>query len=169
MENNQNNQNFTEIPQQPYQTAQPVQTVYQKPAQQYFPMRQLETNRGLLKFILLSFVTLGIYGLIKMSSLGEDLNLIASRFDGKKTMHYCLMFLLVAPLTLGIGGIVWYHNISNRMDNELRRRNINYSFGAGTFWGWGVLGSLIIVGPFIYYHRLFKAMNLLSQNYNMYG
>ena len=25
-------------------------------------------------------------------------------------------------------------------------RNITYSFGAGTFWGWNVLGTLIFVG-----------------------
>lgn len=168
MENNQNNQNFTEIPQQPYQTAQPTQVIYQQPVQ-YAPVRQLDTKRGLLKYILLSLVTFGIYGIVVMSTVGEDLNLIASRYDGKKTMHYCLMCFLITPITLGIGSLVWFHKMSDRIGSELRRRNINYSFGSGTFWGWNVLGSLIIVGPFIYMAKLFESMNQLSRSYNMYG
>lgn len=39
----------------------------------------------------------------QMSEVGETLNLIATRRDGKRTMHYCLMFFLVGWLTLGIG------------------------------------------------------------------
>ena len=133
------------------------------------PVGQLKTNRGLVKYILLSIITFGIYGLVVMSSVSNDINVIASRYDGKRTMHYCLLFFVISWLTLGIGVIVWYHKISARIGNELNRRNINYSFGAGSYWGWNVLGVLIIVGPFIYVHKLFKAMNLLSENYNVNG
>lgn len=133
------------------------------------PVGQLKTNRGLLKFILLTIVTLGIYPLVFYSSISSDINLIASRYDGKKTMHYCLLAFLVGPFTLGIAYIVWPHKISNRIGNELSRRGIAYSFNAGTFWLWNVLGSLIVVGPFVYLHKLAKAMNLLAENYNMNG
>ncbi|MCH5323704.1 MAG: DUF4234 domain-containing protein [Eubacterium sp.] len=126
----------------------------------------IKTNRGLLKFILLSAITFGIYGLVIMSEISQDINMIASRYDGRKTMHYCLLVFIVAPITLGIGGLVWYHNISDRIGMELKRRNIPYSFGAGSFWGWCILGSLIFVGPFIYQYKLFKSMNLLGANYN---
>ena len=130
---------------------------------------QLKTNRGMLKTILLGIITFGIYPLVVFSGISSDINLIASRYDGKKTMHYCLLFFLVAPITLGIGAIVWSHRISARIGNELRRRGVAYSFGAGSFWGWNVLGSLIVVGPFIYLHKLCKAMNLLSADYNARG
>ena len=133
------------------------------------PVAQLKTNRGLLKTILLSIITLGIYPLVLYSTISTDINLIASRYDGKRTMHYCLLVFLVAPITLGIGAIVWCHKISNRIGGELTRRGIAYSFGAGSFWGWNVLGSLIVVGPFIYIHKLLKAMNLLCADYNING
>ncbi len=133
------------------------------------PVLQLKTNRGLLKFILLTIITFGIYALVFYSKVSTDINLIASRHDGKKTMHYCLLTFVVAPITFGIGGIVWCHRISARIGNELTRRGIGYSFGAGTFWGWNVLGSLIGVGPLVYLHKLCKAMNLLSANYNING
>lgn len=117
----------------------------------------------------MSIITLGIYGLVVMSSVSTDINTIASRYDGKKTMHFCLLVFLVSWLTLGIGVLVWHHRICSRIGNELDRRGIGYSFGAGTFWGWEILGSLIAVGPFIYLHKLFKAMNLLSEDYNTKG
>ena len=133
------------------------------------PVMQLKTNRGMIKFILLSLITFGIYALVFYSKVSTDINLIASRYDGKKTMHFCLLAFIITPITFGIGAIVWYHRISARIGNELARRGIAYSFGAGSFWGWEVLGTLIFVGPFIYLHKLCKAMNLLSADFNING
>lgn len=133
------------------------------------PVAQLNTKRGLAKYIFLSLITFGIYGLVAMSSVSSDINVIAGRYDGKKTMHFCLVFFLFSWLTLGIVPLVWYHNLSNRIGNELRRRGIGYNFGAGSYWGWGILGALIFVGPFIYIHKLFKAMNLLAGDFNVKG
>ena len=165
-------------PQQGYDTRQappayPPQQNYNQPGyggnayQQ--PVRTLRTNRALWKLILFSILTLGIYALVVMCHVSEDINTIASRYDGKKTMHYALLFFIIAPLTLGIGAIVWIHKICERMGNELTRRNVDYSFGASAFWLWGVLGAMIIVGPFIFYHKFFKSMNLLAESYNQFG
>lgn len=133
------------------------------------PVGQLTTKRGLLKFILLGMITFGIYPLVVLSGVSSDINIIAGRYDGRKTMHFCLVVFIFAPLTLGIVPLVWYHKISARIGGELARRGIAYSFGAGDFWLWNVLGMLIIVGPFIYIHKLLKAMNLLSADYNING
>ena len=104
-----------------------------------------------------------------MSAVSNDINIVASRYDGKKTMHYCLLFFVVAPITLGIASIVWYHKVSNRIGDEVKRRGINYKFSATDFWLWNVLGALIVVGPFIYIHKMFKAVNLMNENYNTNG
>ena len=133
------------------------------------PAGQLKTNRGMFKYIILTFLTFGIYGLVVMSVLSTDINTIASRYDGKNTMHYCLIYFIFGALTLGIAPLVWYHRVSARMGNELTRRGIDYKFGAGSFWGWNILGSLIIVGPFVYLHKMLKAMNLLAADYNVNG
>ena len=133
------------------------------------PARQLNTRRSLLKFILLSIITLGIYSIVFFSGISSDINTIAQRYDGKKTMHFCLLFFLVGPITLGIGDIVWFHKISARMGNELSRRGIDYKFNASTFWLWNVLGALIVVGPFVYLHKMAKASNLLASSYNSVG
>ncbi len=133
------------------------------------PVGQLKTNRGLLKYILLSLITFGIYGLVVMSAVSTDINTIASRYDGKRTMHYCLVAFIFSWLTCGIVPLVWFHKISARIGNELERRGLGYSFGAGSFWGWYILGSMIGVGPLVYCHKLFKAMNILAADYNEKG
>ena len=133
------------------------------------PVGQLKTNKGLLKTILLGIITFGIYPLVVMSAVSNDINIVASRYDGKKTMHYCLLFFLVAPITCGIASIVWFHKISNRIGAELKRRGIAYNFSAADFWLWNVIGSIIVIGPFVYIHKLFKATNLMNANYNVNG
>jgi hypothetical protein len=129
----------------------------------------MKTNRGMLKLLFLGLITFGIYPLVFYSNLSTDINIIATRYDGRKTMHFCLLFFIVAPLTLGIAAIVWSHRICARIGNELCRRGIAYRFGAGSFWGWNILGTLIFIGPFIFLHKLCKSMNLLSADYNARG
>lgn len=154
-----------------------VDTVMQPNTQQYNqqippnnrPVGQLKTNRSVIVTILLSFITFGIYSLIMFCGISNDVNIVASRYDGRQTMHFALLAFLVSPITLGIGAIVWYHNISKRIGHELHRRNIAYSFNAGSFWLWNVLGTLIVIGPIIYMYKLFKAMNLICRDYNYNG
>ena len=133
------------------------------------PVGQLKTNKGLLKTILLSIITLGIYPLVVMSAVSSEINIVASRYDGRKTMHFCLLAFIVAPITLGIASIVWYHKISNRIGSELKRRSIAYNFSAADFWLWNVIGSIIIVGPFVYLHKMFSAVNKMNAHYNING
>lgn len=123
------------------------------------------TQRGLLKYILLSLITFGIYSLVVMSHISEEINMEASPRDGKHTMHFLLIYFIFSWLTLGIAPLVWYHRLSNRIGEELTARNLDFNFGASDFWLWNILGSLIIVGPFIYLHRLLKSMNLINMDY----
>lgn len=152
--------------QQMYQQPMYQQPMYQQPMRPFSPMK---TDRGLLKFILLNIITCGIYSIVFFSSLGEDLNLVARPRDGKNTMHFCLMYFIVGPLTCEIYSIIWFHNLSARIGNEARARGISTSFGAGSFWLWNVLGSLILVGPFIYLYQLCSTMNMICEDYNRNG
>ena len=134
------------------------------------PVKKLNTKRGLLKYILLSCVTFGIYSLVVMCKISSEVNIVATRYDGKKTMHFALLTFIFSWLTCGIAVLVWYHRICGRIGRELKRRGISYKFGSGTFWFWNVLGSCFGgVGPFIFLHKLFKAMNKLNADYNEKG
>lgn len=129
----------------------------------------LRTNRNWLKYYLLSLITLNIYGIVVMSHISTEINQIATKNDGKHTMHYCLLVFIFSWLTLGIAPLVWAHRISNRIGDELSRRKIPYQFSAMDFWLWNILGACIVIGPFVYTHRLMTAMNLLNKDFNQYG
>ena len=127
----------------------------------------LRTNRSLAKYFFLSLITFGIYGIVVMSHISEEINQVATPRDGKKTVHYCLMLFLLAPITLGIYSLIWNHKLCNRMGEELQARNLPYKFSAGTFWGWNILGALLFgIGPFVFIHKQMKAMNMINGDYN---
>ena len=132
------------------------------------PRLQLPTGRGLGKMFFLGILTLGIYPTVIWSRIVTELNLAASRYDGKRTMPYFAMCTL-APVTLGIYLLVWMHQFCGRIGEELNRRGIDYEFGSGTFWLWNVLGSLILVGPFVFLNKLMKSMNRINEDLNIRG
>ena len=129
---------------------------------------RLSDNRSMAKMVLLGIITAFIYPTIISYYMCEDLNLIASPHDGRRTMHPVAATFL-AIITLGIYYFVWEHQRCKRIESELLRRKINYKFGASTFWLWGILGILIIIGPFVYLHKYCKAMNYLAADYNRRG
>ena len=134
------------------------------------PAIQLPTGRGLAKMIFLGIITLGIYPLVILTKMSGEINTVASRYDGKSTMNYLLIVFIFTGLTLGIAALVWWHRFCNRIGGELTRRGVNYSFGASTFWGWNVLGSLLFgIGPLVFMYKLCKASNLMNADYNQKG
>lgn len=134
------------------------------------PIIKLRTNRGLLKFFFLSLITFGIYGIICLGNVSRDINTIATKHDGKTTMSFYLVALIFSWLSLGIIPLIWFHNLSSRIERELLVRNLPYQFGTGTFWGWNILGSLLFgIGPLVYIHKLMHAMNALAADYNIKG
>ena len=138
------------------------------PAENVAPRITLPTRRGLAKMFFLGMITLGIYPLVIYSKIITELNIVASRYDGRRTMPFLGMVVL-SPLTLYIYPYVWFHNVCERIGNELQRRGIDYKFGPAHFWLWNLLGSLILVGPFIFLHKLMKSMNLLNADFNAKG
>ena len=125
----------------------------------------LPTERGLIKLIVFGILTLGIYPIVVTCLMSEEINIVATQHDGKRTMHFLLACLL-GMLTFGIYFFVWFHKFSNRIGDELIYRNIEYDFDSNDFWLWCVLGSFIYVGPYIYQYKLLKAMNLINEAYN---
>lgn len=106
------------------------------------PALQLPTKRSLVKMIFLSILTLGIYPMVIWSRLVGEVNMVASRYDGERSMSFFGMVML-SPLTLGIHSLVWMHKLCRRIGAELQRRSLGYSFGAKDFWLWNMLFSFL--------------------------
>ena len=129
---------------------------------------KLPVGRSLGKMVLWGLLTLGIYPTVIWSRIVTELNIAASSRDGERTMPYFAM-LLLAPVTLMVFPFVWMHWFCNRVGKQLELRQCDFRFSAKDFWLWGVLGCLILVGPFLFIHKLMNAMNLINGHYNQFG
>jgi hypothetical protein len=121
-------------------------------------------KRGLVSYILLSMITGGIYGWWRIHVLARDMNLMCEG-DGKKTRGF-LAFLFFGLITLGIYDLVWLYMAGDRLRDNAKRYNLEFKEGGGAILLWLLLGSLIIVGPFIAWHIIFKNTNALADEYN---
>ncbi len=154
---------------EPAEEVAPIEVTAHHESEPFVPKKLLPINRGLAKFFLLSMVTLGIYGIVVLTQISSEINTVATRYDGRKTTNYLWFFFLWGWLTGGIAFLVWFHNLSNRIGNELQRRQIPYSFSASDYWLWCVLGSFVGFLPLVYTHKLLTAMNMLNADYNQKG
>ena len=163
---------------QPYQTGAGYQNYQQGAGFQAAPpysnnggqiRRFFKQDRSFVAWFFLNFITGGIYGLVVMYFIVSDVNEICSPRDGKKTHSYLLMVFLFSWLTLGIYPLVWWHGFSDRVGDALQSRGYPRMLSAGTFWGWRVLGSLILVGPWIFDYKMLQAVNTLAADANNRG
>lgn len=98
----------------------------------------LPTNRKVWKIWLLSFLTLGIYGVVVMFAMAKETNISCAE-DGKHTRGFWgAIFLSI--ITLGIYGFVWYYKWANR-EFEYLNRNRNQG---GILSGGGLVFLMLI-------------------------
>ena len=126
---------------------------------------KLQTNRSMWKFMLFNALTLGVYSIFFFIPFSFDLDKVDPKRGRDKTMNYLVAYIL-SLFTFSLVLTFWHHHIADRVDEALSRRGIRYDFGTGDFWGWYFFGSFILVGPFVYFYKLCKAMNLLCESYN---
>ena len=136
----------------------------QRKEREYKPAK-LKTNRQMWKLMLFNVLTLGLYSILFFIPLSFDIDKVAPKRDGEKTMNYLWAHIL-AYFTFSIVVDIWHYHIAKRIEEALSAREIEYEFGTRDFWIFFVLGSFFLVGPFVYFHKLCTAMNFLCESYN---
>ena len=124
----------------------------------------MKTNRSLLVFFLLSIVTLGIYSLFFWHGYARDMNIVCAN-DGKKTRGILAM-IVFSLLTFGIYGLVWMYGVGDRIAFNSHKRGIYNNTTGSNVLLWNILGSFILIGPFVALHKLIDGLNKLSSDYN---
>ena len=130
-----------------------------------FNVMPLRTDRSLLIFILLSFVTCGIYTYIFMYQLIKDIN-IACEGDGEDTLGL-LMYLLLTIITCGIYGYYWFYKVGNRLSTNAERYGFSAPENGTAVLLWMLVGQLLCgIGPFIAWNIIINNTNLVCAGYN---
>jgi hypothetical protein len=129
-------------------------------------MSKLTTNRGFWLTLLLSIVTLGIYGLYLIYAFARETN-IACKEDNKKTTGL-LLYLILSFVTLGIYAIVWECMWINRCNEYLRKNNKPDGLQVSTYiltlflLGWLTLGIMYLV----VFCKALYLQNAVNRTYN---
>lgn len=115
----------------------------------------LPSNRKVWKILLLSIVTLGIYGLVLWFAMSKETN-VACKEDGKHTRGFWGAIGL-SIITLGIYGIVWVCKWLNREYSFLLRHNHN-----GILSGKGYLVYFFFMIIVIYFPVILLSAGMVS-------
>jgi hypothetical protein len=116
-------------------------------------------------------LTLGFYEIFFFMPLTFELDKIAPKPDRAKTMNF-VFALILSLFTFNIVLTVWIYMLTERVEEALAQRGVEYDFSTNDFWNCYFFGGLFIFGNFIaffYYHKLCRAMNLLCADYNEKG
>ena len=128
-------------------------------------MRHLKSNRSILPYLLLGFLTFGIYNLWYLHHFVKDVNELC-REDGKQSPGV-LWLLLLSILTCGLYGLFWWYRIADMISTAQRKRGFSSSVSGGYILVCMVLGAYLCgLASWIALHTLFEAMNELATDYN---
>ncbi len=125
----------------------------------------LKTNRSLFLFILLTFLTCGIYSWYYYYSVAKDANIICAG-DGEETAGL-LKHILLVLVTCGIYEYIWQCQFADRLRRNASRYGVNIDENGTTVILWMFPGSCCCgLGVFVAYHIQMKNINKLARAYN---
>lgn len=126
-------------------------------------MKYRHCKRSSIAFILLGAITFGIYDIVVLSHVRKETNALTEGSGLKKQMPFFWAYLL-GFITCGIVPLVWLVHIINKIQVAAVERKITSPRITKPFFVlWLILGSEIIVGPFIAFHRFFKVLNAVER------
>ena len=130
-------------------------------------MRKLKPDRSLVKYLLLGFLTLGIYEIWYLHYLVKDVNELC-REDGKKSPGIRVAILLTL-VTCGLYAIFWWYRIADMLNTAARRRNLEVSINGGAMIACILLGNYVFsIVSWVGLYWVFEAANTLAVDYNSY-
>ena len=125
----------------------------------------VKTNRSLFLFIILTFLTCGIYGWYYYYSVAKDANIICAG-DGEETAGL-LKHILLLLVTCGIYEYIWQCQLADRLRRNASRYGVTIGENGTTVFLWMLPGSWCCgLGVFVAYHIQMKNINKLARAYN---
>lgn len=125
----------------------------------------MKTNRGLVKYILLTIITCGIYAIYFEYTFARDMNIVCAG-DGKKTRGV-LAQVIFSALTLGVYSLFWLYGVGERINSNSLQRNVQPRCTGGSLLLWYIVGALLFgVGPFVALYKRIHGLNDLCEAYN---
>ena len=127
--------------------------------------RPVTENRDFVLYVILTIITCGIYGLVFLYSMIQDVNTVCDG-DGEHTRGL-LGLILLSLVTCGIYSFYWYYCLGNRLANNASRYGMSFQENGTTVLLWMVIGSLLCgLGTWVATYIIIKNCNQLCAAYN---
>lgn len=127
--------------------------------------RPVTEDRNFVLYVVLTIITCGIYGLVFLYSMIQDVNTVCDG-DGEHTRGL-LGLILLSLVTCGIYSFYWYYCLGNRLANNASRYGMSFQENGTTVLLWLVIGSLLCgLGTWVATYIIIKNCNQLCAAYN---
>lgn len=121
--------------------------------------------RSFWKYLILSCITFGIYGIYVMYGYVKDLNKVC-KGDGKPSKNYIVVILL-SMVSCGIYGLYWYYTQGERLYRIAPKYGIQIREKGSTILLWSLLGVVTFgISSMAVAYILFDNLNLIGKIYN---
>lgn len=128
----------------------------------------IEENRSLIKYILLSLITCGIYPFFWLYQFAKDMNTVCYG-DNEHTTELGY-YILYSFITCGIYSFYWVYKLAQRQKNNGDRYGVYIKDDASTVLLWLIFGNLLFgIGGFVAWYIIINNMNILAHAYNTQG
>lgn len=126
----------------------------------------VKDDRSFIMYLILNFITCGIYGIYFWYMYVEDINTIFYG-DGEDSPNYILV-LILSIITCGIYGFYWYYKQANRIyHGSYERYGVPVTETGTAVLLWMILGSLVCgLGTFVAQYFMINNMNKVANAYN---
>lgn len=125
----------------------------------------IQTDRSLLVYIILSFITCGIYGFYFIYTIARDMNIMCSG-DGDSTPGLGA-YIALSIVTCGIYNLWWVYKIGNRLAFNGPRYGLQFQENGTTVLMWYIIGIILCgLGPWIGMYIIIKNTNAMAAAYN---
>lgn len=122
--------------------------------------------RKFWKYLLLSVITCGLYGIYVLYGYVRDVNRVCEG-DGKESKNYIIV-LLLTTLTCGLYGLYWWYTQGERLYNVAPKYGLRIKERGSSILIWIILGCTIMpgLGMLVAIYIMFDNMNRIAMAYN---
>lgn len=129
-------------------------------------MRPIKSDRSFGMYLILTFLTCGIYGIWFWHNMAKDVNVICAD-DGKWTPNV-LMYCLLTICTCGIYSIFWWTGIADRTKSFGRRTGEHISNEPSSVMAWFIGGLFLGFPAWVGMYKVIENVNEAARAFNSF-
>lgn len=127
-------------------------------------MRSIKTDRSFGAYLVLGFLTCGIYSIWFLHKMAKDVNVICAD-DGKWTPNV-LVYCLLSLCTCGIYSIFWWTGMADRTMRAGQRMGYHIPNQPSSVMGWFIGGLFITFLSWVGTYKVIENVNEAAKAFN---